>query len=74
MSNTFVTFTNAHTKKPIVVNSNRVRTAEEVDGRKRVRLVMDAWEGGAYAAEVEGDLQSVWDALMSPQAAFLTPP
>jgi hypothetical protein len=63
MSSKFVMFTNAHTKKPILVNSDHIRTATEVDGHNRVRLVIDQRQGGEYAEEVEGDLKSVWEKL-----------
>jgi hypothetical protein len=63
MSTKFVIFTSAHTKKPLLVNRDHVRTATEVDGRNRVRLVMDQRQGGEYAEEVEGDLNSVWAKL-----------
>jgi hypothetical protein len=59
----FVIFTSAHTKKPVLVNRDHVRTATEVEGRNRVRLVMDQRQGGEYAEEVEGDLSSVWETL-----------
>ena len=38
MSTKFVLFTNAHTKKPILVNPAHVRTATEADSHNRVRL------------------------------------
>jgi hypothetical protein len=40
VSTNFVMFTNAHTKKPILVNSDHIRTATEADSHNRVRLVM----------------------------------
>jgi hypothetical protein len=60
MSTKFVLFTNAHTKKPILVNPAHVSTATEADSHTRVRLAM---EGGEHAEEVEGDLQTVWAML-----------
>jgi hypothetical protein len=66
MSTKFVEFTNPHTNKPILVNPAQVRTAAEVDGQNRVRLVMD---GGTHQ-EVEGDLKSVWEALTGEKAAL----
>ena len=61
MSTKFVEFTNPHTNKPILVNPAQVRTAAEVDGQNRVRLVMD---GGTHQ-EVEGDLDHVRAKLTS---------
>ena len=55
MSTKFVCFINAHTRKPILVNPDHVRTATEADGHKTVRLVI-----GEAAEEVEGDLKSIW--------------
>ena len=55
VSTNFVMFTNVHTKKPILVNSDHIRTATEADSHNRVRLVM-----GEYSEEVERDLKSVW--------------
>jgi hypothetical protein len=57
MSTKFVMFTSAHTKKPVLVNRDHVRTATEVDGHNRVRLIMDQRQGGEYAEEVEGGLR-----------------
>ena len=54
MSTKFVCFINAHTRKPILVNPDHVRTATEADSHKTVRLVI-----GEAAEEVEGDLKSV---------------
>jgi hypothetical protein len=51
MSTKFVCFINAHTRKPILVNPDHVRTATEADGHKTVRLVI-----GEAAEEVEGTL------------------
>jgi hypothetical protein len=59
MSTKFVVFTNAHTKKPVLVNPAHVNAASEVDGHNMVRLVMDA---GSHQ-EVEGNLKSVWETL-----------
>ena len=58
MSAKFVCFINAHTRKPILVNPDHVRTATEADSHKTVRLVI-----GEAAEEVEGDLKSVWETL-----------
>jgi hypothetical protein len=58
MSTKFVCFINAHTRKPILVNPDHVRTATEADSHKTVRLVI-----GEAAEEVEGDLKSVWETL-----------
>ena len=41
MSTKFVMFTSAHTKKPVLVNRDHVRTATEVDGHNRVRAGPD---------------------------------
>ena len=58
MSTKFVCFINAHTRKPILVNRDHVRTATEADSHKTVRLII-----GEAAEEVEGDLKSVWETL-----------
>jgi len=58
MSTKFVCFINAHTRKPILVNPDRVGTATEADSHKTVRLII-----GEVAEEVEGDLKSVWETL-----------
>ena len=58
MSTKFVCFINAHTRKPILVNPDHVRTATEADSHKTVRLVI-----GEAAEEVEGDLKSIWETL-----------
>ena len=55
MSAKFVQFTNATTKEPILVNSKHVRTAHQVTGHSKVKLVMDC----EYAVGVEGDFQAV---------------
>jgi hypothetical protein len=51
MSTKFVCFINAHTRKPILVNPDHVRTATEADSHKTVRLVI-----GEAAEEVGGTL------------------
>jgi hypothetical protein len=56
----FVIFTNASTKEPVLINANQVRLAHKVPGHSRVKLVMDS----EHAVDVEGDLKSVWEALM----------
>jgi hypothetical protein len=61
----FVAFTDPHTKKPLLVNANRVRTAYE-SGQNKVTLVMDQWEDGGFYQDVEGDLKSVQAKLMEP--------
>jgi hypothetical protein len=40
MSTKFVCFINAHTRKPILVNPDHVRTAAEAHSHKTVRLVI----------------------------------
>lgn len=62
MATKFVTFTDSHDKKPILVNPDHVRTASETCDNK-VTLVMDQWEGGGHTQDVEGDLKSVWTEL-----------
>ena len=39
MSTKFVLFTNAATKEPILVNADHVRTAHQVTGHRRVKLL-----------------------------------
>jgi hypothetical protein len=57
-------FTDAHTRDSILVNPDHVRTAREVAGHRRVRLVMGRADNGEHVAvEVEGDLVSVWEEL-----------
>ena len=65
MSAKFVCFINAHTRKPILVNPDHVRTATEADSHKTVRLVI-----GEAAEEVEGDLKSIWETLAGEKAAL----
>jgi hypothetical protein len=65
MSTKFVCFINAHTRKPILVNPDHVRTATEADSHKTVRLVI-----GEAAEEVEGDLKSIWETLAGEKAAL----
>jgi hypothetical protein len=50
----FVQFTNAHTNKPILINTDHVRTVAEVADNV-VRLAMDA----DHAEIVEGDFRYV---------------
>ncbi len=48
MSTKFACFINAHTRKPILVNPDHVRTATEADSHKTVRLVIGLprrWRG-----------------------------
>jgi hypothetical protein len=59
MSTKFVEFTNSATKEPILVNADHVRTAHQVSGHNRVKLVMDRGQGGEHAVDVEGDFQTV---------------
>ena len=51
----FVTFINPHTKKQVLINSDHVRSAAEIEGHNHVRLVMD----DDHAEDVMGDLHSV---------------
>jgi hypothetical protein len=53
VSTNFVMFTNAHTKKPILVNFDQIRTATEADSHNRVRLVM-------------GNIPRRWSGTLSP--------
>jgi hypothetical protein len=62
MSSRFVMFTNAHDRKPVLVNPDHVRTAYE-SGQKKVTLVIDRWQGSSFTQDVEGDLKSVWEML-----------
>ena len=70
----FVQFTNAQTKKPVLINTYHVRTAAEV-AENMVRLVMDK----DHAETVVGDLHSVTEKLTNklasqPQAQPLNAP
>ena len=65
MSAKFVMLANPHNKKPVLVNSDHVRTASE-SAPNVVTLVMD----GGLRQEVEGDLKSVWETLTGEKAAL----
>ena len=58
MSAKFVMLANPHNNKPVLVNSDHVRTASE-SAPNVVTLVMD----GGLHQNVEGDLKSVWEKL-----------
>jgi hypothetical protein len=67
----FVQFTIDHTKKRILVNSDHVRSADEVDGHNnRVRLILSGQGTSGHCEEVEGDLESVQATLMGERTAF----
>lgn len=51
MSTNFVMFTNAHTKKPILVNSDHIRTATEADSHNR-----SGWSWGNIPRRWSGTL------------------
>ena len=58
MSVKFVMLANPHNNKPVLVNSDHVRTASE-SAPNVVTLVMD----GGLHQNVEGNLKSVWAKL-----------
>jgi hypothetical protein len=58
MSAKFVMLANPHNNKPVLVNSDHVRTASE-SAPNVVTLVMD----GGLHQNVEGNLKSVWAKL-----------
>jgi hypothetical protein len=62
----FVQFTGAHSKKPILINTDLVRTAVEVEGVNNiVRLAMDA----DHKEEVQGTLHFVEEKLTNKWAS-----
>jgi hypothetical protein len=61
VSATFVQFTNPSTSKPVSVNPNHVRNAQEVPGHPEwTRLAMG---GEGQDVTVKGDLESVLETL-----------
>ena len=62
MDTKFVMFKRPHTKKPVLINIDHVRTAFE-SGSGQVKLVMGSGAGREVYQEVDGDLKSVWEKL-----------
>jgi hypothetical protein len=60
----FVQFINAHTKKPMLINTDHIRTAAQV-AENMVRLAMDA----DHAETVEGSLDAVTEKLTNKWAS-----